>query len=125
MANSPLLPAQGTRVTFRGATLGRVLGVDGDAKAPPRILHPLSADCVDDAGRYVPVLEAGLLEQGVDLQVLAASVDFSLVGSRGELVVAGKGWNLTVPVAYLESAKVSAKVGDFVRVSFAFKRSNN
>ena len=126
MAKAPLpapITAQGTRLSFRGTPLGRVVGVDGSRSCPPRVIRPLDDAAMDGSGRYVATLEPGQVEEEFTVQAIAPTLDESEVGQTGELDIEGKGWGWTGVTAYLESAKVSGKAGDFVRVSFTFRRS--
>lgn len=85
----------------------------------------LSANTDDATGQYLSLYEQTVCEQTVEIEALASdSLDSSIVGSKQTLSISGGGgWYVTFGTAICESFKITAKVGDVVRVNLSFKRS--
>jgi hypothetical protein len=117
-----LISAQGVTATFSGSNLGKVTDIDGDFNTSLKEIRPL-ANNNDEAGRYLSVYEKTLCDHVVTLSAFAEQFSSNDVGASGALVISGNGWSLTFPSAVLEKLKVTAKVGDYLRVSYTFRRS--
>lgn len=117
------LTSQGTAVTFNGGAIGSVVGVSGSFTTALKEIRPLANTVAPDTGQYLPIYEQTNCEQTVELEVLAGSFDLSTVGAKGPLSVGGVGWSFSFGTAICESIKLTAKVGDLVRLNCSFKRS--
>jgi hypothetical protein len=119
----PVSTSQGTTVTFNGRGLGKVISVGGSFSSPHKEIRPLNVGVDSDTGQYLPVFEETLCEQQVDIEAMATSWAIGVVGSKGELAVDGTGWYLNFGIAICENVKLTAKVGDVLRISYTFRRS--
>ncbi len=117
------LSSQGTTVTFAGAALGKVVGVGGSFASQPRAINELAYNVDADTGQYLPVYEKTTCDQSLDLDCIATSFSTAVVGTKGALSVTGSGWSVSFGVAICADVKVTARVGDIVRVQYSFKRS--
>lgn len=117
-----VLSAQGTTVSF-GGVIGKVVGVNGSFSTNAKEIKPLANNVAPDTGQYLSIYEKTTCEQTVELEVIASSFDLSSVGTKRALSVVGSGWSFSFGTAFLESIKVTAKVGDLLRLNYAFKRS--
>jgi hypothetical protein len=118
-----VVTSQGTTVAFNGSTLGKVVGVNGSFSTSAKEIRPLAANTAPDTGQYLAVYEQTTCDQTVELEAIAGSFDLSRVGTKGPLSVTGIGWAFSFGTAFLENIKVTAKVGDVLRLSYSFKRS--
>lgn len=120
-----VVSAQGTYVTFGGASLGKVVSVDGDFKSATKEIRALAPNLDVSTGQYLSIFEPTVCEQTVKIDSLASAdaVTSAIVGSKQELVITGTGWSISFPAAICESFTISAKLGDVVRFSCAFKRT--
>lgn len=116
------LTAQGVSITFRGYTLGRFVGIDGEFRSSPKTLHPIDGE-VDAQGRYVALLEKTVLEESTGIEGYCTSVDRTLVGTTGQLSLTGSNWSWGFN-AYLEDFKVTGRAGEYLRISFTFRRTS-
>jgi hypothetical protein len=119
----PVGTSQGTTVTFDGDELGRVVSVSGSFSSPHKEIRPLDVGVDVDTGQYLPVFEQTLCEQQVDIEAMTTAFSFSVVGAKGQLAVSGTGWFLNFGIAICENVKLTAKVGDVLRISYTFRRS--
>lgn len=119
----PVGTSQGTTVTFGGAELGRVVSVIGSFSSPYKEIRPLDIGVDSDTGQYLPVFEETLCEQQVDIEAMTTTFRFRVVGSKGRLAVNGTGWYLNFGIAICENVKLTAKVGDVLRISYTFRRT--
>jgi hypothetical protein len=119
----PVITSQGTGVTFRGSVLGKVVGVSGSFVSPLKEIRPLTIGVDRDTGQYLCVFEQTLCEQIIEVEAMATSFSLSIVGSTGALSVSGSGWYLNFGIAICENVKVTAKVGDVLRLNYSFRRS--
>lgn len=117
------ISSQGTTVTFNGAGIGKVVGVNGSFASQPRAINELAYNVDSGTQQYLPVYEQTTCEQNIDLECIATSFSTTIVGTKGELSVSGSGWSLSFGVAICADVKVTAKVGDIVRTQYSFKRS--
>jgi len=115
--------SQGTSVSFAGVTLGKIVGVNGSFSTAAKEIRALSPNVTQDTGQYLSIYEKTTCDQTVELEAIAGSFNLATVGTKGRLSVIGTGWSFTFGTAYLENIKLTAKVGDVLRVSYSFKRS--
>jgi len=115
--------SQGTTVSFGGATLGKIVGVNGTFSTGAKEIRPLANNVTPDTGQYLSVYEKTTCEQTVELEAIAGSFNLASVGTTGALSVSGSGWSFSFGAAFLENIKVTAKVGDVLRLNYSFKRS--
>jgi hypothetical protein len=118
-----VVTSQGTTVSFNGSTLGKIVGVNGSFSTGAKEIRPLAANVAPDTGQYLAVYEQTTCDQTVELEAIAGSFNLSSVGKKGRLAVNGTGWSFSFGTAFLENIKVTAKVGDVLRLSYSFKRS--
>lgn len=117
------ITSQGTSVSFGGSPIGKLLGVSGSFASPQKEIRALAPNLAGDTGQYLSIYEETTCEQSVELECLAETFSLATVGTKGALSVTGSGWSLSFPAAICENMKVTAKVGDLVRLTYAFKRS--
>lgn len=115
--------SQGTVVSFRGSTLGKVVSVSGAFATGAKEIRQLASNLAPDTGQYLSIYEKTTCDQTVELEALAGSFNLSNVGTKGALSVSGAGWSFSFGTAFLENIKVTAKVGDVLRLNYSFKRS--
>jgi hypothetical protein len=115
--------SQGTSVSFGGATLGKIVGVNGTFATGAREIQQLADNVDPGTGQYLSIYEKTTCDQTVELEAIAGSFNLSSVGTKGVLSVSGSGWSFSLGVAILESVKVAAKVGDVLRLNYSFRRS--
>lgn len=115
--------SQGTTVSFRGSTLGKVVSVSGTFATGAKEIRQLASNLAPDTGQYLSIYEKTTCDQTVELEALAGSFNLSNVGTKGALSVSGAGWSFSFGTAFLENIKVTAKVGDVLRLNYSFKRS--
>ena len=123
-----LTSSQGTSLVWTKTTggvtaLGRLLDVDMTFNSPLREIKPLSSSALDESGRYLSIYEQTTCDQTINVTALLTSFYVSSVGSKGSLSATGNGWSISFPVSIMENMKVTAKVGDYLRVSYTFRRS--
>ena len=123
-----LTSSQGTTLTWTKTVggvvaLGRLLDVDMTFNSPLREIKPLSSSALDESGRYLSIYEQTTCDQTINVTALLTSFYVSNVGSKGSLSATGNGWSISFPVSIMENMKVTAKVGDYLRVSYTFRRS--
>lgn len=124
-STSTVISSQGSSVTFGGTSLGKVVSVSGDFSSATKEIRPLSPNLDDATGQYLSIFESTVCDQTVKVESIGASgaATSSIVGSKQSLIVAGDGWYITFPSAICEKFEITAKVGDVVRFSCAFKRT--
>jgi len=115
--------SQGTVVLFGGATLGKIVGVNGTFSTGAKEIRALANNVTPDTGQYLSIYEKTTCDQTVELEALADSFSLASVGTKGQLSVTGVGWSFSFGTALLENIKVTAKVGDLLRLNYSFKRS--
>jgi hypothetical protein len=115
--------SQGTSVSFNGTTLGNVVGVNGTFSTGAKEIRQLANNTSRDTGQYLSIYEQTTCDQTVELEALADSFNLADVGTKGSLSVTGVGWSFSFGTAFLENIKVTAKVGDVLRLNYSFKRS--
>jgi hypothetical protein len=115
--------SQGTTVTFKGATLGKIVGVSGTFSTGAKEIRALSRNVTPDTGQYLSIYEQTTCEQTVELEAIAGLFSLASVGTKGVLSVSGAGWSFSFGTAFLENIKVTAKVGDVLKLNYSFKRS--
>ena len=115
--------SQGTTVTFAGATLGKIVGVNGTFSTSAKEIRELRNNVTPDTGQYLSIYEKTTCDQTVELEAIASSFSLAKVGTKGALSVSGSGWSFSFGTAFLENIKVTAKVGDVLRLNYSFKRS--
>jgi hypothetical protein len=115
--------SQGTTVVFAGSTLGKIVGVNGSFSTTAKEIRALSPNVAQDTGQYLSIYEQTTCEQTVELEAIVGSYNLADVGTKGRLSVTGVGWSFSFGLAILESIKLTAKVGDVLRISYSFKRS--
>lgn len=115
--------SQGTSVSFNGSTLGKIVGVNGTFSTGAKEIRALSPNVTPDTGQYLSIYEQTTCDQTVELEALAGSFNLASVGTKGALSVSGNGWSFSFGTAFLENIKVTAKVGDVLRLNYSFKRS--
>jgi hypothetical protein len=115
--------AQGTTVSFSGVTLGKIVGVNGTFATGVKEIRQLAPNIAPDSGQYLSIYEQTTCDQTVELEAIAGSFDLASVGMTGSLSVNGTGWSFSFGAALLENIKVTAKVGDVLRINYSFKRS--
>jgi hypothetical protein len=108
---------------FAGAALGRIVGVNGSFATGSKEIRALAPNVTPDTGQYLSIYEETTCDQTVELEAIADSFTLSSVGSKGPLSVGGVGWSFSFGTAFLENMKVTAKVGDLLRINYSFKRS--
>ena len=118
-----MITAQGSWLFFNGSTLGRITDVDAEFNSPLREIHPLSSGAIDEASRYMPIFEKTSCDHKMSISAFAEGFNTASVGTKGPLVASGNGWSINFPCAVMESMKVTAKIGDLLRVSYTFRRS--
>lgn len=115
--------SQGTTASFKGATLGKLVSISGSFSTNTKEIRPLAASVAQDTGQYLSIYEQTTCEQTVELEAIGGSFSLDDVGGKGPLSVSGSGWSFSLGQAILESIKVTAKVGDLLRINYAFKRT--
>lgn len=115
--------SQGTVVSFGGSSLGKVVSVSGTFATSAKEIRQLASNIAPDSGQYLSIYEKTTCEQTVELEAIAGSFNLSHVGTKGALSVSGAGWSFSFGTAFLENIKVTAKVGDVLRLNYSFKRS--
>jgi hypothetical protein len=115
--------SQGTSVSFRGASLGKIVGVNGSFSTGAKEIRQLARNVAPDTGQYLSIYEETTCDQTVELEAIAGSFNLASVGTKGALSVVGVGWSFSFGTAFLENIKVTAKVGDVLRLSYSFRRS--
>lgn len=115
--------SQGTTVSFGGASLGKIVGINGSFSTGTKEIRALAPNVAPDTGQYLSVYEQTTCDQTVELEAIASGFSLSSVGTKGRLSVNGSGWSFSFGTAFLESIKVTAKVGDVLRLNYSFKRS--
>lgn len=118
-----VLTSQGTAIEFGGVSLGKIVGVNGSFSTGAKEIRELAPNVDEATGQYLSIYEQTMCEQTVELEAIASSFDTSRVGTTGALSVSNVGWSMSFGVAFLESMKVTAKVGDLLRLNYAFKRT--
>jgi hypothetical protein len=124
-----VITSQGTSLTLTladgGGTinLGKLLDVDMAFNSPLREIKPLRDDALDESGRYLSIYEQTTCDHTMNVSALTTGFSVTSVGKKGSLSAVGVGWSITFPVAIMENMKVVAKVGDYLRVSYTFRRS--
>lgn len=116
--------SQGTTVTFSGSTLGKIVGVNGTFSTGAKEIRELKYNVAPDTKQYLSIYEQTTCEQTVELEAIAGSFSLARVGTKGLLSVSGNGWSFSFGTAFLENIKVTAKVGDVLRLNYSFKRSH-
>jgi hypothetical protein len=115
--------SQGTSVSFKGETLGKIVSVSGTFTTGAKEIRQLANNVAPDTGQYLSIYEQTTCEQTVELEAMAGSFNLASVGTKGGLTVSGTGWSFSFGAAFLENIKVTAKVGDVLRLNYSFKRS--
>lgn len=115
--------SQGTTVSFRGSVLGKIVGINGSFATGAKEIRALKNNVAPDTGQYLSIYEKTTCDQTVELEAIAGSFNLANVGTKGSLSVSGVGWSFSFGTAFLESIKVTAKVGDVLRLNYSFKRS--
>lgn len=121
-----VVSSQGTTVTFNGQSLGKVVGVSGKFASATKEVRSLDANVDNQTGQYLSIYEPTLCDQTVEIESIgggSGSVSSGMVGSKGSLFVSGDGWLISFGFAICESFTITAKVGDVVRFTCAFKRT--
>lgn len=119
----PVTSSQGTSVSFAGSTLGKIVGVNGTFATGAKEIRELRNNVAQDTRQYLSIYEQTTCDQTVELEAIAGSFNLASVGTKGPLSVSGVGWSFSFGTAFLENVKVTAKVGDVLRVNYSFKRS--
>ena len=115
--------SQGTTIVFAGSTLGKIVGVNGSFLTAAKEIRALSPNVAPDTGQYLSIYEQTTCDQTVELEAIVGAYNLADVGTKGPLSVRGVGWSFFFGTAFLESIKLTAKVGDVLRINYSFKRS--
>jgi hypothetical protein len=118
-----MLTSQGTSVSFGATSLGKIVGVNGSFATGTKEIRALAPNVAPDTGQYVSIFEQTTCDQTIELEAIAESFDIGSVGTKNALSVSGVGWSFSFGTAFMENMKVTAKVGDLLRITYAFKRS--
>lgn len=118
-----LLTSQGTSLSFGGTALGNVVNVNGSFATGAKEIRAMAPNVAPDTGQYLSIYEQTTCEQTVEIEAIATAFVIGSVGTKQALSVSGVGWSFSFGTAFMESMKVSAKVGDLLRITYAFKRS--
>lgn len=118
-----MITSQGVSLTFGGTYIGRLTDIDGEFTTTLKEIQPLTAEAVDEAGRYLSLYRKSSCDHRMNVSTITTSFDTSTVGGTGQLVASGAGWSICFPFAVLESLKFTAKVGDYLRVNYTFRRT--
>lgn len=116
------ITSQGVYASFGGTNLGKLTDIEGEFATALKEIRPLNNNN-DEAGRYLSVYEKTLCDHRVNVSAFAEAFNTSSVGSSSSLVISGQNWSISFPACVMESMKVTAKVGDYLRVSYTFRRS--
>lgn len=117
--------SQGTGISFNGQTLGKVVSVGANFSSATKEIRVMYDQRDAQTGQYLSTYEATTCDSTVEVEGIGSSsgLDSSIVGSKGGLSIAGGNWYVTFPSAICESFKITAKVGDVVRFTCAFKKT--
>ena len=118
-----ILSSQGTSVSFKKEVIGNLVSVSGNFLSASKEIRQLANNLTDDTQQYLSIYEKTTCDQTVELEALCSSFSLADVGTTGLLSVTGDTWSFSFGVAYLESIKLTAKVGDVLRLNYSFKRS--
>lgn len=130
----PLSVSQPSTITSQGSSLawttssgvvnlGRIVDIDMTFNSPLREIKPLSSSALDESNRYLSIYEQTTCDHTMSVSAFATNFAVASVGQKGSLAAVGVGWSITFPTAVMENMKVTAKVGDYLRVSYTFRRS--
>ena len=117
------LSSQGTTIEFNGNAIGNLVSLNGNFSTASKEIRQLAKNLTEDTQQYLSIYEKTTCDQTVELETICSSFDLASVGTTGKLSVRGDSWSFTFGVAYLEGIKLTAKVGDVLRLNYSFKRS--